>query len=417
VYVSLAIVAVFAFIYSAIAGRIERSAISGPIVFITFGLICGPYGIGILNMDVDNIELRTIADLTLALILFIDAANADLSILRTNMKIPGRMLLVGMPLVIILGVIAGWYLFPGVSIFELCILATMLAATDAALGKGVITNQAVPARIREGLNAESGLNDGLAVPILFVFIALAAGSGNDQDSTGMALGLVARELGIGLVVGLGLTLVGVWLANWCYRQGWFSEIWKQILVVALALACFATAQSLHGSGYIAAFVGGLLFGRLAGHDTHALVFAAEGIGELLALTTWVMFGAAVVGQAWAGMTWPIVVYSLLSLTVIRMLPMVVSLAGTGENLESKLFLAWFGPRGLASIVFVIIVASYELPGYAILEHTVVCTVTLCVLAHGLTANAWANRLGARSQQTMEATFPNKQNTHQGNQHG
>ena len=133
------------------------------------------------------------------------------------------------------------------------------------------------------------------------------------------------------------------LANWCYKKGWWSDIWKQILVVALALACFATAQSLHGSGYIAAFVGGLLFGRLAGHDTHDLVFAAEGIGELLALTTWVMFGAAVLGQAWAGMTWPIIIYSLLSLTVIRMLPMVVSLTGTGENLESKLFLAWFGP--------------------------------------------------------------------------
>ena len=396
-YTNLAIVAVFAFIYSAIAGKIERSMISGPILFIACGLICGPFGLGILNIEVENIEVRVIADLTLALILFNDAANADLSVLRSFLKIPGRMLLFGMPLVIVLGVIAGWYLFPGVSLFELCILATMLAATDAALGKGVITNQAVPARIREGLNAESGLNDGLAVPVLFVFIALATGSGNDQGSTSLALGLVARELGIGLVVGLSLTLIGVVLANWCRRRGWFSDIWKQILVVALALACFATAQSLHGSGYIAAFVGGLLFGRLVGHETHALVFAAEGIGELLALTTWVTFGAAVVGQAWAGITWPIVVYSFLSLTVIRMLPMVVSLAGTGENLESKLFLAWFGPRGLASIVFVIIVAGYELPGYLTLVHTVACTVTLCVLAHGLTANVWAKGLGARSQ--------------------
>ncbi len=168
-------------------------------------------------------------------------------------------------------------------------------------------------------------------------------------------------------------------------------------MVALALACFATAQSLHGSGYIAAFVGGLLFGRLAGSETAELVHSAEGIGELLALATWVMFGAAVVGQAWAGMTWQVVVYSLLSLTVIRMLPMVVSLTGTGENMESKLFLAWFGPRGLASIVFIIIVASYNLPGYSVLVHTVACTVTLCVLAHGLTANAWARAFGRRSK--------------------
>ena len=410
-YIDLAIVAVFAFIYSAVAGRIERSMVSGPIVFLIFGLICGPYGLGILNMEAENMELRAIVDITLALILFIDAANADLSILRTNMKIPGRMLIIGMPLVILLGVVAGWYLFPEMAIFELCILATILAATDAALGKGVITNMAVPSRIREGLNAESGLNDGLAVPILFVFIALATGAGSDQDSTLMALSLVARELGIGAIVGLGLTFIGVLLANWCYRKGWWSDIWKQILVVALALACFATAQSLHGSGYIAAFVGGLLFGRLAGHDTHDLVFAAEGIGELLALTTWVMFGAAVVGQAWAGMTWPIIIYSLLSLTVIRMLPMVVSLSGTGENLESKLFLAWFGPRGLASIVFIIIVSSYDLPGYSTMVHTVVCTITLCVLAHGFTANAWARGLGRRSQGEKAPDDPELQSNH------
>ena len=398
-YVNLAILAGFAFIYSAIAGRIERSMVSGPIVFLLFGLICGPMGLGILNIESSDMEMRAIVDITLALILFIDASNADLKILKSHVKIPWRMLIVGMPGVILLGVVAGWYLFPDLAFFELCILATVLAATDAALGKGVITNKAVPSRIREGLNAESGLNDGLAVPILFVFIALATGANSDQDGTSMALGLVAQELGIGAAVGLGLTFVGAKLASWCYQQGWWSDIWKQVLVVALALACFATAQSLHGSGYIAAFVGGLLFGQLAGKDTHELVFAAEGIGEVLAMTTWVVFGSAVVGQAWAGMTWPIVIYSLLSLTVIRMLPMVVSLTGTGENLESKLFLSWFGPRGLASIVFIIIVSSYDLPGESTMLHAVVCTITLCVLAHGFTANAWANGLGRRSQRT------------------
>ena len=402
-YVNLAIIAAFAFVYSTIAGRVERSSISGPILFIAFGLVCGPMGLGILDIHVENVEMRAIVDLTLALILFIDAANADLSILRTNMKIPGRMLLIGMPLVIALGVLAGWVFFPGISVFELCVLATILAATDAALGKGVITNKAVPARIREGLNAESGLNDGLAVPILFVFLALASGTGGEQDGASMALGLVTRELGIGILVGLGLTFVASLLVNWCYKRGWMTDIWTQILVVALAITCFAVAQSLHGSGYIAAFVGGLLFGRLAGKHTHEMVFAAEGIGELLAMTTWVLFGAAILGQAWSGMTWPIVVYSLLSLTVIRMLPMVISLIGSGENMESKLFLAWFGPRGLASIVFVIIVADHNLPSYSTLVHVVACTVTLCVLFHGVTANAWARGLASRSPAPAETS--------------
>jgi NhaP-type Na+/H+ or K+/H+ antiporter len=404
-YENLAIIAGFAFIYSAVAGRVDRSMVTGPILFIAFGLICGPFGFDILEGDIRGVELRVFADITLALILFIDAANADLNILSRNIKIPRRMLLIGMPLVIALGVFFGWVLFPGVSIYELCILATMLAATDAALGKGVITNMDVPARVREGLNAESGLNDGLAVPVLFVFIALATGTGGDQGSTSLALSLVARELGIGLIVGLGVTFIGAKLASWCSRQGWFSDVWKQILVISLALACFAIAQSLHGSGYIAAFVGGMLFGRLAGAFTHELVHSAEGMGELLAMATWVMFGAAIVGQAWAGMTWQVVVYSLLSLTVIRMLPMVLALSGTGESLESKLFLAWFGPRGLASIVFIIIVAGYDLPGISTLIHTVVCTVTLCVLAHGLTANVWAEGFGRRSKAPEGVTTP------------
>ena len=176
----------------------------------------------------------------------------------------------------------------------------------------------------------------------------------------------------------------------------------QIPVVTLALACFATAQSLHGSGYIAAFVGGLLFGHFAGERTHKLVLAGEGIAELLAMFTWVIFGAVMMGQFWATMTWDVVIYSLLSLTVIRMLPVILSLWGTGEIFETKLFLAWFGPRGLASIVFLIIVGASDLSSESVLIHTVVCTVTFCVVAHGLTANLWANRLArvlARKEET------------------
>jgi NhaP-type Na+/H+ or K+/H+ antiporter len=271
----------------------------------------------------------------------------------------------------------------------------MLAATDAALGKGVVTNKAVPARIREGLNAESGLNDGMCVPVLLVFLALATGTSGEDGSTILALELVVREIGIGLAVAVVLTLVAVKLMTLSIQRGWFTEVWVQIPVVTLALACFTTAQSLHGSGYIAAFVGGLLFGHFAGEKTHRLVMAGEGIAELLAMLTWLVFGAAVIGQMWATMTLDVLIYSLLSLTLIRMLPNVIALTGTGEKLETKLFLAWFGPRGLASIVFFIIVANANLPSESVLAHVVVCTVTLCVIAHGMTANAWARGIGRR----------------------
>jgi NhaP-type Na+/H+ or K+/H+ antiporter len=389
--------ALFGFVFSVIAGRVERSAVTGPILFIAFGLVAGPFSLGFLDMDVNNTELRVIADLTLALVLFIDAANADLSILRSHAKIPRRMLLIGLPLCIALGVGAGIVIFPGVSVFELCILATMLAATDAALGKGVITNKAVPARIREGLNAESGLNDGLCVPVLLVFLALATGTEASEEGggLGLALELVAREIGIGLGVAVVLVPIAIKLLAIGARRDWFTDVWAQIPVVTLAFACFAVAQSLHGSGYIAAFVGGLVFGYYAKEQTHKLVIAGEGTAELLAMVTWIIFGAAVIGQSWAGMTADVVLYSLLNLTVIRMLPNVIALTGSGEKLETKMFLAWFGPRGLASIVFFIIVANANLPAESVLQHVVVCTVTLCVVAHGLTANAWAKGIGRR----------------------
>jgi NhaP-type Na+/H+ or K+/H+ antiporter len=296
----------------------------------------------------------------------------------------------------------GTLVFPDVSLLELCLLATMLAATDAALGKGVVTNKAVPERVRESLNAESGLNDGLCVPVLLVFLALTTGATGEGGSTKLALKLVLEEIGIGVAVAVVLVTIAVQVLRYCVRKDWITEIWRQIPVLTLALACFATAQRLHGSGYIAAFVGGLLFGYFARERTHVLVLAGEGIAELLAMFTWVIFGAVMMGQFWATMTWDVVIYSLMSLTVIRMLPVVLSLWGTGEIFETRLFLAWFGPRGLASIVFLIIVGASDVPAESVLIHTVVCTVTLCVIAHGLTANSWANRLARVLAQGKEA---------------
>ena len=391
-YDNLAVMAIFAFAFSLVAGRVERSSVTGPMVYIAFGLLAGPLVLGVLDLDVDAVELRVVADLTLALVLFIDAANADLGVLRSQATLPRRLLLVGLPLCIVFGAIVAVVVFPEMSIYEACILATMLAATDAALGKGVVTNQAVPARLRQGLNAESGLNDGLCVPVLLVFLALATGEGSDESTSQLALELVAREIGIGVVVAVVLVTLGAWALRFCMRMGWDTTVWRQAPVVTLALACFAIAQSLHGSGYIAAFVGGMLFGYHAGEQTHKLVLTGESTSELLAMLTWLVFSAVYMGQYWQTMTADVLLYSLLSLTVIRVLPVLIAMIGSGERLETRLFLGWFGPRGLASIVFVVIVGAANLPAKPILLHTVVCTVTLCIIFHGLTANAWARRL-------------------------
>jgi len=393
-YVELAILALFIFLYSMVAGRIERSVISGPMVFVVAGFLIGPFGLGWFDGDSTSLDLRTFADLTLAMVLFLDASNANFSVLKRQIRIPSRMLLLGLPGSIVLGFGFAVLIFDGLSLYEAAILATMLAATDAALGKAVITNKAVPAPMREGLNVESGLNDGICVPILLFFIAMEIG-GEPGGSETSALLLLAEELGIGMAVGLSLAGVGELLLRWCFKQGWVTQIWKQVTVVGLAIACFSIADSLHGSGYIAAFTGGLLFGYLAKEDTHKLVLAAEGTGETLALVTWMMFGTMVIGPLLGLFTWEVVVYALLSLTVIRVVPVFLALAGTGESVSSRLFLSWFGPRGLASIVFAIIVLDAKVPGAETMALVVVCTVLMSLVAHGISAYPLAKWIGRK----------------------
>jgi NhaP-type Na+/H+ or K+/H+ antiporter len=396
-YQTLALLAIFVLIYSSIGGGVERSPISGPIVFIVFGLLIGPSGLGVASLGLDNETIRLLAELTLALVLFTDAAGSDLDVLRKTWGLPTRLLLVGLPLTILLGFGVGVLVFNNLSLFEVALLATMLAPTDAALGKGVVTNPAVPNGVRQGLNVESGLNDGICVPVLFLFLALALGHGGDQSTSALAFSFFTEEIGIGLVVGLALTTGTVWLLRLCHRRQWISHTWIQFPVVGLAVGCFATAQVLGGSGFIAAFVGGLLFGvRLKDHR-EALLRAAEGTGDTFALLTWVIFGAVVVGPSFEYFSFSIFLYAVLSLTLIRMAPVFVSLAGLGVSLEGKLFLGWFGPRGLASIVFGVIVLNSNLPNGHLLAHVMVWTVILSILLHGITANPWAKGFGRRRQ--------------------
>jgi len=398
-YEGLALLAGFVMLYSIVAGGIERTWVSGPIVFTAFGALIGPVGLDLLPFETGGETLRTLAELTLALVLFTDAAGADLGVLRKAAQLPLRLLLIGLPLTIGLGYLVGMLLNVHLSALEVALVATMLAPTDAALGKAVVTNAAVPDDVRQGLNVESGLNDGICVPILFVFLALAQEVASGAEPWNLALVLVAEELGIGLAVGVVLTVVAVQLLHFSARHHWVTGTWLQLPVVGLAVTCFAAAQSLGGSGFIASFTGGLLFGYLT-KKQHAetLLRAAEATGDTLALITWVIFGSLVLGQAIGYLSKRLMLYAVLSLTLIRMLPVFLALTGTGLSTEGKLFIGWFGPRGLASIVFAVIVLKANLPNSHNLAVVVACTVILSILAHGMTANPWARAYGRRSRQ-------------------
>lgn len=393
-YENLAIMAAFVFLYSVASGGLERTSINGAIVFTAFGLALGPLGLGILNFSVNREGLSTLAELTLALVLFTDSSNANLSVLKPSFHIPQRLLLIGLPLTILLGFGVGVLLFDGLTLFEIAILATLLAPTDAALGKAVVTDESVPSNIRESLNVESGLNDGICVPILLLFLALATGTAGGDTST-FALKLVAEAIGIGVAVGVVMTLIGVFLIRQCAARNWITQSWRQLTVVALAVTSFAVAQWLGGSGFIACFVGGLLFGSIEKKHKPKLLLAAEGTGDTLALITWVVFGAVVIGQSVDAFTWEVVLYAVLSLTVVRMLPVFLTLSGMDLGADEKLFMGWFGPRGLASIVFAVIVLNDNLPGGSTIAMTAVCTIVLSIILHGLSAKPLVAALAAK----------------------
>ena len=393
-YTTLAVFAGLVLLYSLISRKVEDIWLSGPIVFVALGVILGPLGLGWFSPSADSISGKALIDVTLALFLFVDAASADLSILKKHWRLPGRMLLVGLPLNIALGSVLALWLFPGLSTYEAAILGTMLAATDAALGKAVVTNQSVPHHLREGLSAESGLNDGLAVPFLLLFIALEQGSAVRGE--GVGLHLAAEELGIGFAVGAIVAYGTARAISVARQRGWLGAVWQRMSVPALALLVFAIAQSNHGSGYIAAFVGGLFFRAGMKEDVHALVVPAEGIGEVLAMIAWILFGLMLVPAALPFVTGTHLLYAILSLTVIRMVPIVLSLTGSGETMRGQLFLAWFGPRGLASLAFATMVWAEDISAAGTLIAVTIVTVLMSLVLHGITAKPFSERLASQS---------------------
>src|SRR5215472_12238875 len=400
-YENAAMLAVFLLIYSAIAGRIERSLISGPIVFTAVGFILGADGLGILRIHIDGEGLRLLAEPTLAMVLFTDAANADFSIVKRNLGLPERLLGIGLPLTIVLGFLAAAVVFPRLKILEMALLAAILAPTDAALGKPVVTNPAVPAAMREALNLESGLNDGICVPIVVLLLGLAVGTQIEGGTLWHVARVVVEAIGIGLIVGLALTWLATLMLRFAKRRGWISEHWVEIPIVALAAACFAAAQALGGSGFIACFVGGLLLSGLGARHKEELLRGAEHMGEALALLTWVVFGGIVVARMIDRVTWSVLTYAVLSLTVIRMLPVFLCLIGTRTRTADKLFIGWFGPRGLATIVFAVLVFDEKLPGNDTIMLAAGWTVLLSVIAHGVTANPLVKAMAGRARHSAE----------------
>jgi NhaP-type Na+/H+ or K+/H+ antiporter len=360
-------------------------------LFVGFGLLVGPRALDGIDLSSTGSAVRVLAEATLALVLFSDASRIDLGELRSTVGVPLRLLGVGLPLTIVLGTVIAALVFHQLLLGEALILAIVLAPTDAALGQAVVINPRVPQRIRQGLNVESGLNDGICVPLLLIAIAIAQAE-EGAIGHGAAVHLVLEEIGYGGLAGVAAGLAAAAVVRLGVLRRLVDPIWLQFVPVAGAGLAYGLAVWLGGSGFIAAFVGGAVFGGLRREVGGEVTLFLEEAGGLLGAVTFVLFGAVMLVPVLDDLSASIVLYALLSLTVVRMVPVVLAMFRTGARPPTVAFLGWFGPRGLASIVFaVILVADADLTHESVLLTTIFLTVALSVLLHGVTATPLARR--------------------------
>jgi NhaP-type Na+/H+ or K+/H+ antiporter len=387
----LTIVAAAVLAVAAVSRRLTGTSVTAAMVFVVIGVLVGPLVIDEVTAAPTGAGVRTLAETTLAVVLFADASRIKARLLRREYAVPLRLLGIGLPLTIALGAVLAALMFGQLTVTEVIVLAILLAPTDAALGEAVVTEPRLPSRMRQGLNVESGLNDGICVPLLL--IALAAADVEDKAATGQhAIRIVAEQIGYGLLGGVAAGLAAAAVVAFAYRRELISDSWLQVVPVAGAGLAYGIAVALGGSGFIAAFVAGAIFGALVSRESEQASRLNEELGGLLGGVTFLVFGAVLLGPALEHLSWQIALYAVLSLTLVRMLPVAVALLGTGARLPTVGFLGWFGPRGLASIVFaVIVVEEAHLPGKGTILAATYVTIGLSVIAHGITAAPLARR--------------------------
>jgi NhaP-type Na+/H+ or K+/H+ antiporter len=404
--IDLLVLAAVVFAFGLVSRRLEGTILTAPLVFVVAGVILGPAGLGIAEFALDEHTVLFLGEIALAIVLFTDASRTNLGALHQNETMPLRLLGIGMPLTIVLGTAIAALVLTDLTFWEAAIVGVVLAPTDAALGQPVVSNPRVPARMRQALDVEAGLNDGLSVPFLALFLTLAEAEEEHLSAT-VWIRFALEQIGFGALVGVGVGLAGGWLVSRASRMGWMNESFQRLALLALAIISWALADTVGGNGFIAAFVGGLVVGPTVERTGERLIRFTEAEGQLVNLSVFFIFGVLTAGLI-ESLSWTIVLYALLSLTVIRMLPVALSLLGTRLRTVSVLFAGWFGPRGLASIVLGLIVVEEAplLAGRHEIEVVVALTVLLSVLLHGITSAPLA-AMYARRVEKMAPNAPEK----------
>ncbi len=386
----LATVGLALLLVAAVSRRLSDTPVTPAMVVVAIGVLAGPLVLDDLIVGPTSSTVRKLAEATLAVVLFSDSSRIDLRAVRREASMPARLLGVGLPLTIVLGSLAALALFGSFSLSEALILGVILAPTDAGLGSAVVTDPSLPQRVRQSLNVESGLNDGICVPILLIVLATSSGAAGATHPAQV----IGEEIGYGLTGGIVAGAIAAAIVNTAGARGLIADEWRQIVPVAAAVLAYGIAEALGGSGFIAAFTAGALFGLIARKNSAGTMRFAEETGALLDAVTFLVFGAILLGPALEHVSWQIALYAVLSLTIVRMLPVALCLLGTKALGPTVAFIGWFGPRGLASIVFAVIVEDTHQAHAATILTACYLTVGLSVLVHGLSAAPLVSRYAA-----------------------
>jgi len=389
--------------YSLVSARAQRSFITPPMAFVAIGIAIGSQGLGWVRGEPESIAVHVLAELTLVVVLFTDASRINLRLLWREHNLPVRLLLIGLPLTIAAGTVAAMGCFPEFSIWHAALLAAIVAPTDASLAHPVVGNRIVPVRIRQTLSVESGLNDGICVPLVLLFLCGARSTGHDADPA-YWFQFAAMQITLGPLTGVGVGYVGARLLKMATSREWTASSFVDLAALALAGVAFGVAELIGGNGFIAAFCGGLVMGHIAPGVCQRVHEFGEAEGQLLTLLVFLAVGALMATQVIDAIALPTVAFAVLSLTVTRMIPVAISLLGSGLQPKSVLFVGWFGPRGTASVVFaLLVIQDSRVPLRHEIFIAVMTTVLLSVFAHGLTAVPFARWYGGRIKPTEMTT--------------
>lgn len=395
---ALAVTAATAVLWLLVSKRAERANISSALALTVAGMVLATGPLAIIEVDLRAETVRTLAEATLALVLFGDASRVRVRSLRRDVALPARLLSIGLPLTILLGVAIATLNLPGTGFWVAALIACIVAPTDAALGAPILVDRRVPEGVRRALNVESGLNDGIATP--FVNLCLAAALVGEVGAGQFDGGLrsAVSHLVIGALVGMAVGLGGGLLVRAEETANLLGERAARLVVLFLAGLSFTAALGVDGNGFIAAFVGGLAYGstsreQMAPPEERSTELNDE-VAEAMSLLVWFVFGAALLVPAIRGARWSDLVFAVLALTLVRMVPVALALLGSGTDRATVLFVGWFGPRGLASVVFLLIAIDALDPadGTRVLS-AVSITIALSILAHGVSASPLARRYG------------------------